>query len=173
MYSESTALRTVAQSILNEECARLGLGQLDADQIAALDDEDQWLPMLADLEARCGLNVTAAAQQLRAAELVKVWDKEEHIADDRPEALHKLVSAGATSDLYNENTGGGVWNSFSVHQCGTDAAWGSVLAVVHLDGIDIYRMGEGGLQARTAEEAEQAIWDDCGEHNDAWMISRA
>lgn len=82
--------------------------------------------------------------------------------DDEAAAVHRAMGEGARVTLFDENTGGGFWVSYSVH---CDAPSGlSLLCVASCDGCSVYTLREGddGANPARAYSDDDSNADDDG-----------
>lgn len=141
-------------------------GTSDADLIGWVDD----------LEDRVGLDVSdmRAAVATYCTERAGEWDSVKArmaALDDvlstlseagrypAPSNVYAALSHGAADSYFAENTGGGVWVSYSLFS-------GGVFVVASFDGFDMYRIPAG----ITARNASDILWGEGGDVPAGWEI---
>lgn len=90
--------------------------------------------------------------------------------DTGPE-LHDAMKRGAEREFFDENTGGGVWLSYTIDVIGTESQ--PVLIIAGTDSCGVYMVGEYSAVYNIDPQAEAArIWNLCGE-DDGVLIASA
>lgn len=80
------------------------------------------------------------------------------------EATHAVMARGARSADFDENTGGWVWLSYSIHAIGDFDAYALVIA--GSDSCSLYLIDVLGCTPETPPaEAAGLVWDKCGDED--------
>lgn len=146
-----------------------------SDEYAMCETTDaQLLDWADDMEARVGLYVSEWRAALAAymVERSGAWDSvkarmaalddalttlSEAGRSPAPSDVYAALSHGAADSYFAENTGGGIWVSYSIFADG-------VFVVASFDGCDMYRIPAG----ITARNASEILWGECGDTPAGW-----